>query len=168
MRIVGIDPGLEITGYAVLEVGGPSREIIDAGVIRTNRRKPLPERLAALAQDIEALLAEHAPSLMAVEELYSHYRFPRTGILMGHARGVILRAAAAAGMKVASYSATRVKKSLTGNGHATKQQVQRAVKGEFGLSELPKPPDVADALAIANCCANELAKSTKAGMMVKR
>lgn len=168
MRIVGIDPGLEITGYAVLDIADGGREIIDAGVVRTNRRKALPERLAVLAEEIEQLLAEHEPSVMAVEELYSHYRFPRTGILMGHARGVILRAAGAADMQVLAYSATRVKKSLTGNGHASKQQVQWAVKREFALSDLPRPADVADALAIASCCGNELERSAKTSTVVKR
>ena len=157
MRILGIDPGLEITGYAVLDTTGPNAAIVDAGIIRTNRRQELTKRLSVLSKELVELLDEYKPDVLAVEELYSHYRFPRTGILMGHARGVILQAAAAAGMKVMAYSATRVKKSITGNGHADKHQVQRAVKQHFKLKKLPTPADVADALAIGVCCANELA-----------
>ena len=163
MRILGIDPGLHVTGYAVLDTVGVDATIVDAGTIRTNRRHELSKRLAVLAKDMRELLAEHKPDVMAVEELYSHYRFPRTGILMGHARGVILQAAADAGMKVMAYSATRVKKSITGSGRADKQQVQRAVKQHFKLKKLPTPADVADALAIGVCCANELSRTALNG-----
>ena len=156
MRILGIDPGLEVTGYAVLDTTGADTTIVDAGVIRTNRRHELAKRLAVLSKELKELMDEHTPDVLAVEELYSHYRFPRTGILMGHARGVILQAAADAGMKVMAYSATRVKKSIAGNGQASKQQVQRAVKQHFKLKKLPTPADVADALAIGVCCASEL------------
>ena len=168
MRIVGIDPGLEVTGYAVLDVADGRCRIVDAGIIRTNRRRELAERLTVLAEELADVLDEHKPEMMAVEELYSHYRFPRTGILMGHARGVILQAAAAAGMRVTAYSATRVKKNITGNGQASKQQIQQAVKQEFGLSRFPKPPDVADALAISLCCVNEMERTARMKEMAKR
>jgi crossover junction endodeoxyribonuclease RuvC len=88
---------------------------------------------------------------MAVEELYAHYDHPRTAILMGHARGVIFLAAAQVGIPVVSYAATQVKKLVTGNGRAPKDQVQRTVQQELGLAQLPDPPDVADALAVALC-----------------
>jgi crossover junction endodeoxyribonuclease RuvC len=88
---------------------------------------------------------------MALEELYSHYERPRTSILMGHARGVICLAAAQAGIAVIHYSATQVKKALTGSGRAPKSQIQEAVRRELRLSSPPEPPDVADALAIALC-----------------
>jgi crossover junction endodeoxyribonuclease RuvC len=88
---------------------------------------------------------------MAIEELYSHYRQPRTALLMGHARGVICLAAAQAGIPVIHYPATQIKRVLTGSGRAPKSQVQRAIQHELGLAELPEPPDVADALAIALC-----------------
>ena len=167
MRIVGIDPGLEVTGYAVLDSANGTVNIVDAGIIKTNRKQELAKRLMVLAEELAEVLAEHKPSVMAVEELYSHYRFPRTSILMGHARRVILEAAAKANMKVMAYSATRVKKSITGNGRAGKEQVQRAVKEECGLKKTPKPADVADALAIGLCCINELDKSALAGLVVK-
>ncbi len=168
MRIVGIDPGLEITGYAVLEAGNGRCEIADAGIIRTNRRQELAKRLAVLAEEMAELLAEHKPSLMAVEELYSHYRFHKTGILMGHARGVILQAAAAAEVSVKAYSATRVKKSLTGSGRASKEQMQAAIEGICGLNRTPSPKDVADALAIGLCCVNEVDSSSLGQITVKQ
>ena len=122
----------------------------------TDGSLPLAERLLAVEQDITAIIHEHHPDVVAVEELYSHYTHPRTSILMGHARGVILLAAARAGIDVRSYAATRVKRHLTGNGRATKVQMQRAVQAALGLATLPEPNDVADALAIAMCCAADL------------
>ncbi len=88
---------------------------------------------------------------MAIEQLYSHYKHPRTAILMGHARGVICLAAAQAGIAVIHYSATQIKKILTGNGRAPKIQMQQAIRRELALAEVPEPPDVADALAVALC-----------------
>ena len=167
MRIVGIDPGLEVTGYAVLDSADGNVSIVDAGIIKTNRRHELAKRLVVLSKELGELLAEHEPGVMAVEELYSHYRFPRTSILMGHARGVILEAAGKANVKVMAYAATRVKKSITGNGRASKEQVQRAVKAECKLRKTPRPADVADALAIGLCCAKELEKGALTGLVVK-
>jgi crossover junction endodeoxyribonuclease RuvC len=94
--------------------------------------------------------------VVAVEELYAHYKHPRTAILMGHARGVILLSAARLGIEVRSYAATRIKRYLTGNGRATKAQMQRAIQTALGLGTLPEPPDVADAMAIAMCCAGDI------------
>jgi crossover junction endodeoxyribonuclease RuvC len=91
------------------------------------------------------------PEVLAIEELYSHYERPTTAILMGHARGVIVLAAAEAGIPVVNYRATQIKKTITGNGHAAKWQMQEAIKRELNLPSLPEPPDVADALAIALC-----------------
>lgn len=93
---------------------------------------------------------------MAVEELYSHYAHPKTAILMGHARGVILQKCAERAIELRSFSATRIKKSITGNGRASKQQVQRTIQTVLCLRELPEPSDVADAIAAALCCANEV------------
>jgi crossover junction endodeoxyribonuclease RuvC len=148
MSILGIDPGLERTGYAVIEI--PGVRIADAGLVRSTTSKPLAERLAEIAEGIEEVLSDHDVGLLLVEELFAHYRHPRTAILMGHARGVILQAAARRGIEVAGVSATKIKKALTGNGHAGKRQVQRAVMATLGLDRMPEPADVADALAIAS------------------
>jgi crossover junction endodeoxyribonuclease RuvC len=101
-------------------------------------------------------LERFGPSLVAVEELYSHYGHPRTAILMGHARGVILQKCSEMGIEVKSFSATRIKKSLTGNGRAAKEQVQKTVQAVLSLAALPSPSDVADAMAVALCCANSV------------
>lgn len=154
--VCGIDPGLGTTGYAVLRRAGDAAAIVDAGICRFDDSTPLSERLLVVRRDISSVFSEHQPDFVAVEELYSHYKHPRTAILMGHARGVILLAAAEAGSEVRSYSATQVKRYLTGNGRATKPQMQRAVQTTLGLAGLPEPSDVADALAIALCCTAEV------------
>jgi len=153
--ICGIDPGLRLTGYAVLQCTSTGSTILDAGVCRFTERESVATRLVALERDISAIVSEHRPRVVAVEALYAHYKHPRTAILMGHARGVILLTAARLGIEVRSLAATRIKRHLTGNGRASKIQMQRAVQVTLGLSKLPDPPDVADALAIAICCAGE-------------
>ncbi|RJP41707.1 MAG: crossover junction endodeoxyribonuclease RuvC [Phycisphaerales bacterium] len=150
-RTCGIDPGLGVTGYAVLDAAEFGMVVVDAGVCRTDESLDLPTRLAQLERDVSSLLEEHKPDVLAVEKLYAHYKHPRTAIIMGHARGVILCAAGRRGIEVAELPATHVKKHLTGNGHASKERVQRAVQLTLGLSDIPEPPDVADALAIALC-----------------
>lgn len=151
MRIVGVDPGLNLTGYGVVDAGADSVQLCEAGVIRNSARTSLSQRLAEVYDGLCEAIELLRPDVMAVEELYSHYRQPRTAILMGHARGVICLAAAKAGLPVVHYSATKIKKMLTGSGRAPKEQVQRAIQRELGLSQLPEPPDVADALAVALC-----------------
>lgn len=163
MRILGIDPGLQLCGYACLETSGdenklPVAELIEAGVLRTDSSLAIEEKLNQIAEDAESLLKRFRPEIVAVEELYSHYAHPKTAILMGHARGVILQSCAAAGVEVRSFGATRIKKSLTGNGRASKEQVQRTIQTILRLPSLPEPSDVADAIAAALCCANSANK----------
>ncbi len=154
MRILGIDPGLQLCGYACLEAGGDNEKLIEAGVLRTTGGSAIEAKLNQIAEDIESLLKKYRPEIVAVEELYSHYTHPNTAILMGHARGVILQKCAEAAIEVRSFSATRIKKSITGNGRASKQQVQRTIQTILSLPTLPEPNDVADAIAAALCCAN--------------
>jgi crossover junction endodeoxyribonuclease RuvC len=149
--ILGVDPGLRVTGYGVLELAGGKLRLCEAGVVRAPARGPISERLLKIYEGLRDVLAALKPAVMALEELYSHYQRPRTAILMGHARGVICLAGAQAGIPVLHYSATQVKRILTGSGRASKSQVQRAIQRELGLAQLPEPPDVADALAIALC-----------------
>ena len=156
MKILGIDPGLQVCGYACLETDTDNQRLIEAGVIRTTGDSAIEAKLNQIAGDIESLLEKFRPEIVAVEQLYSHYTHPRTAILMGHARGVILQRCAKAAIEVSSFSATRIKKSLTGNGRASKEQVQKTIQTILALSELPEPSDVADAIAAALCCANEL------------
>ncbi|NLX55802.1 MAG: crossover junction endodeoxyribonuclease RuvC [Planctomycetaceae bacterium] len=150
-RVLGVDPGLNITGYGVLEQGPAGPALCEAGVVRSRSAATLETRLNEIYQGMREVLLAFTPQAMAVEELYSHYERPRTAILMGHARGVICLAAAEARIPVYHYAATQVKRLLTGSGRATKQQMQQAICRELSLSASPEPPDVADALAIALC-----------------
>ncbi len=150
-RIVGFDPGLHLTGYGVLAIGPSRPTIVEAGVFRATKTLTLAERIAKLHQEAADLLEEHHPVAVAVEELFSHYERPRTAILMGHARGVLLLAASQRDIPVFHYLPTRVKKLMTGNGHASKDQMKQAVELEFRLSRPIEIADVADALAVALC-----------------
>ena len=150
-RTLGIDPGLNTTGYAVVASRGSRIELVEAGVVRGRQRGSLPGRLKEIYDGVCDVIATLKPQALAIEELYSHYERPRTAILMGHARGVICLAAVQNEMTIHSYAATQVKRLLTGSGRAPKNQMQNAICREFGLSSPPEPPDVADAMAIALC-----------------
>ena len=154
MKILGIDPGLQVCGYACMEAGDGDEKLVEAGVFRTPNDLTLAERLNRIAADVSEILENFKPDVVAVEELYSHYAHPKTAILMGHARGVILQKCAETSVEVRSFSATRIKKSITGNGRASKEQVQRTIQTILMLPELPEPNDVSDAIAAALCCAN--------------
>lgn len=151
MRILGIDPGLRLTGYGLVEVVPRQLEprLIEGGVLRLDTTGELEDRLARLHGEIVALITELKPTRMAIEKLYAHYKHPTTAILMGHARGVILLAAKQHNLTVSHLPATEVKKAITGFGHATKEQIQLAVQTQCRLDKPPSPPDVADAIAIA-------------------
>lgn len=152
-RILGIDPGLQVTGYAVLETRDGAPHVCEAGFIKTspNRSTDLSARLRVLYDGIVEVLDEFKPDRCAVEQLFSHYEHPRTAILMGHARGVIFLAIAQRDIPVTSYAPTRIKKTITGSGRASKEQVQYTMLRELGLDAVPEPHDVADALAAALC-----------------
>jgi crossover junction endodeoxyribonuclease RuvC len=151
MKVLGIDPGLNTTGYAVLDHAGGQPRLVEAGVVRGKSGCALAERVQEIHDGVADVIATLKPDVLAIEELYAHYERPTTAILMGHARGVILLAAATAGITVESYRATQIKKTITGSGHAPKWQIQEAIRRELNLPHLPEPPDVADALAIALC-----------------
>ena len=151
MIVLGIDPGINVTGYAVLEKDGRRVRLREGGVIRGKSKDTLPLRILEIYRNLEEIFERWKPDVMAVEEIYSHYQRPKTAIIMGHVRGTIMLLAARNGVPVKSYSATTVKKILTGSGRATKDQMQRAIQTEFRLDKLPEPPDLADALAIALC-----------------
>ncbi len=151
MRILGIDPGLKITGYAALDADDGVLHLVEAGAISTRESDSMEKRLSELYSGLCSVISALKPDTAAVEELYSHYAHPRTAILMGHARGVIFLAAGENDIEIASYSATRVKKSFTGNGHASKLQVGRMAQQIFGLNQPPTPNDVSDAIAVAAC-----------------
>lgn len=162
-KILGIDPGLNISGYGLIEVWSQGFAIervrlCEAGVVRTKRSGSLESRLAELYEGITEVFDQHPIHSMAIEQLYSHYERPRTAILMGHARGVLCLAAAQRDIAVHNYLPTKIKKLLTGNGRAPKEQMQKAVREQLRLKRTPEPADVADALATAICHAYSVQK----------
>lgn len=154
VTVLGIDPGLGATGYSIVRAAGRVVSLCEAGVIRTDGGAPLQDRLLTLYRGVKGIIEEIRPDVMVVEELHSRYHHPLTAIKMAHARGAIYCAAAEHGVPVEGYAPTRVKKAITGNGHASKEQIQRMVQMALGLQSLPEPPDVADALALSLCHIN--------------
>jgi len=150
LRILGIDPGLATIGYALLDKETNHFEVLEYGVIKTSADKDDIERLEIIHRNIEALIKEFEPEQMAVEELFFNKNV-KTAISVGQARGVILLAGSQAGLKVAEYTPLQIKQAVVGYGRADKMQVQQMVKSLLNLSEIPRPDDAADALAISIC-----------------
>jgi len=151
MRVLGIDPGLAITGYGVLdtdEAGEP--HVVTYGAIRTPASQPLPARLVSVYDRISQVLAACQPHVVAVERLFFG-RNVSTALLVGQARGVVLLCTARSGIPIVEYKPAEVKQAVTGYGRADKQQMQLMVRTLLGLPEVPRPDDVADALAVALC-----------------
>ncbi|MBL7158559.1 MAG: crossover junction endodeoxyribonuclease RuvC [Candidatus Omnitrophica bacterium] len=150
MIILGVDPGLGLTGYGVIEIDRKRKlKLKEAGVIKTSHKDTISARLENIYDNFSELATEYKPEVLVLEKLYSHYKHPVTSILMGHSRGVVCLAAGMFKIKLVNYPSTRIKKSVTGNGHASKVQVQGAIQNLFGLKKKPEPVDVSDALAAA-------------------
>ena len=147
---LGVDPGLGTTGYGVLRFTSGSIELLDGGTIRSKPGDPLPVRLDELYCGLIEVLEKYRPVAMGLEKIYAHYKHPATAIKMAHARGVLCLAATRQQVPVISLPATRIKKLVTGNGRAGKEQVSGMVRHLLGLTVEIKPDDVTDALAI-NC-----------------
>ena len=147
--MLGVDPGLVGTGWAVLEPGASAPAVVDTGVIETSADMPLTARVHAIYDAIGSVLDKHGPDLMVLEDLYAEYRFPRTALLMAHARGVVCLAARQRGVEVVALAPAEVKRAVAANGAASKEQIQHCVQRLFRLAELPRPSHVADALALA-------------------
>ena len=154
MRVLGIDPGLTITGFGCVE-GDPVRpRIVEAGVVRLTKgkaRRSLAERLVELDEEIRGVIGSCRPDVVALEGMFTNPKHPGTVITMAHGRGVIMLAAQSMGVGLVELKPAEVKKGVTGSGRATKDQIQTSVQHLFGLSELPTPADLADALAIGVC-----------------
>lgn len=148
---LGIDPGLNRTGYAVLERSSRGPILREGGVIRSTATLTLAERVLEIGTGLREVIAQYRPQAMAIEQVFSKVNHPKTAILMAHARGAILFAAAEAALPIMHYSPRQVKKLLTGAGTASKEQVQRAVQRELRLEKLLEPNDVADATAVSLC-----------------
>lgn len=147
MRILGIDPGLRITGYGIID--DKNFKLIEAGVIKTQSNTPIQNRLKKIFESLCEIIDEHNPDVLVLEKIYSHYKHPATAILMGHARAVACLVCSMRGVKLINYPSTKIKKTISGNGHASKKQIQSMVQNVLGLKNTPEPVDVSDALAMA-------------------
>jgi crossover junction endodeoxyribonuclease RuvC len=159
LKILGLDPGLGTTGWGLIEAEGNRLSHLANGELRTQTSAPLPERLADLAGQLEALLAEHRPEAAAVEEVFAN-KNPQSTLKLGQARGVALMLAARSGLAVGEYAARLVKKAVVGNGNAEKVQVH-AMVGRLLPGVKIAGPDAADALAVAITHAHHLASARR-------
>jgi crossover junction endodeoxyribonuclease RuvC len=150
MLVLGLDPGLAITGYGFVEGDSRNLKAVAYGVLRTPPHTPLADRLLQLHKELSQLLVCYHPDVVALEELFFSTNV-RTAITVGEARGVLLFTAAEAGLKVAEYTPLQVKQAITGYGQADKAQVQQMVRLLLSLAEIPHPDDAADALAVSIC-----------------
>lgn len=151
MLILGIDPGLNRTGYAVLERTASGPVLREGGVLRSTAGQTVAERVFEIGHGLREVIQEYRPEAMAIEQVFSHGQYPKTAVLMAHARGAILFVARDHGLPVVHYMPTQIKRLLTGSGRAGKEQIQRAIQHELGLPAILEPNDVADAAAIALC-----------------
>ncbi len=149
MIVLGVDPGLNATGYGIIEALPRQLRVMTAGDIRPSARRPLEERLAHIHRALSELIARHRPTIAVLEKIYTHHAYLTTAALMGHARGVACLAAQEHGLQLAEYPSTQVKKSLSGNGMASKEQVARMVGQWLGHRDPAWSADATDALALA-------------------
>ena len=153
MIILGIDPGLAIMGYGVIDYDGQRMKMIDYGTALTKAGVPLPRRLSALYDSMESLIQKYNPDAVAFEELFFNKNV-KTALTVGHARGTALVCAEKSGKPLFEYTPLQVKQAVCGYGRADKQQIQQMVKMLLSLKQIPKPDDAADALAVAICHAH--------------
>lgn len=153
MRILGVDPGNAIMGYGILDYKGNRFTPVEYGCLRSTAGVPQHLRLRKLYNELNNLLLKYQPDCLAVEELFFN-RNAKTALVVGQARGIVLLAAAEAGINVYEYTPLQVKQAAVGFGRAKKEQIQYMVKIILNLPEIPRPDDVADALAVAICHAN--------------
>ncbi|MCK5450475.1 MAG: crossover junction endodeoxyribonuclease RuvC [Candidatus Omnitrophica bacterium] len=150
MKILGVDPGLLRTGYSLIEAEDlECIKLVEAGLIKTSPEDGIAKRVADIYINLNEVIREHKPQVLVLEKLYSHYKHPVTSILMGHARGVVCLACGINNVRLVSYSSTRIKKAITGNGRADKSQVQGMVKTILRLKATPETFDISDAMAMA-------------------
>jgi len=150
MLIVGIDPGLNTTGYGVIEQQNNQIKLIDAGYIKTSSDNTIEKRLSQIFSNLNDLIKKYSPDAVVLEKLYAHYKHPLTACLLGHARGVICLACAQNNIELFEYSATRIKKSILGSGSGSKLQVQQMVLNILGLKNNNNISlDVTDAISMA-------------------
>ncbi len=150
MIILGIDPGSSVTGYGAINYADRAYQLVECGCVRTSSRLAFPERLRRIYQGLTEKIAEIGPDEVAVEDVF-YSKDVKAALKIGHARGVILLAAANLGLPILEYSPAEVKRAVAGSGAASKEQVQFMVKSMLRLQELPQPLDASDAVAVALC-----------------
>ena len=155
MRILGIDPGIAIVGYGVVDKEGNRYKTVAYDAVTTKAHTPLEDRLEKVYNGVCGIIKEYKPDAMSIEELFFNNN-AKTALTVGQARGVIILAAVQNHIPVYEYTPLQVKQALTGYGRASKTQIQQMMKSMLGLTEVPKPDDVADALAIAVCHGNSM------------
>lgn len=153
MIILGVDPGIATTGYGLIDFDGNKFRAIDYGPIYTEPKHSLPERLAIINRELTDVIVKYKPDAFSVEELFFNKNV-KTALNVGHARGVILFTAYSQGLSIFEYTPLQVKQAVAGYGRADKKQIQQMTRILLNLDDIPKPDDVADALAIALCHAN--------------
>lgn len=167
MRIIGLDPGIAIVGYAVVDKQAHQIKPVQYGAITTEAGLPTEERLLLIYNSLKEIIERYQPDQMAIEKLFFN-RNVTTAFTVGQARGVMMLAAAETKLKIAEYTPLQVKQAVVGYGQAEKRQVQEMVKMLLGLKEKPKPDDVADALAVAICHAHASTVNTKLNEQLAR
>ena len=150
MKIIGIDPGLSCTGFGIIEILKNNKNIFDYGVIKTDSKEPLCNRLKVLHEDLEYIIKKYKPTVMSIEQIF-YGKNVKSALLLGHARGVPMLLSGIYKLPLYEFSPRKIKQSLTGNGNSTKEQVQFMVKRILSMDKLPQPIDASDALAIAIC-----------------
>ena len=148
---LGIDPGLNKTGYAILVRNGNKTILKEGGIVRSSPKLTLAERVCEIGTGVREVIEQYQPKMMAIEQVFSFGKNPKTAIMLAHVRGAILMVAAEKKIPIVHYTPRQIKKLLTGSGAASKEQMQHAVKMELGLAEILEPNDVADASAIGIC-----------------
>ena len=150
MRILGVDPGSQRTGYGCIDTLDSRHHVVACGALTPPQRVSLSEKLLAVHRGLADLLAQHQPDAMAIEDLF-YARNARSALILGHVRGVLMLAASEASVPIWEYSPTEVKRAVVGYGRAEKRQVQQMVTLLLGMRTAPTPLDVSDALAVAVC-----------------
>ena len=150
MKIIGIDPGLACTGFGIIEVINNNLNLIDYGTVKTDSKESLNIRLNTIYDDLKYIIKKYKPKVMSVEQIF-YGKNVKSALLLGHSRGIPLLLSAKFSLALYEFSARRIKQSLTGNGNATKEQVQFMVKNLLSMDEVPSPLDASDALAAAIC-----------------
>ncbi|HHT9129850.1 MAG TPA: crossover junction endodeoxyribonuclease RuvC [Candidatus Brocadiaceae bacterium] len=158
MKILGIDPGTQVAGYGVIETTGSKVIALEYGSIKPNKNQNFPQRLKTIHDKIMDIISKHQPDQMAIEEVF-YGKNIKAAIKIGEGRGIVFLCAATANIPITEYAATVIKKAVVGNGHAHKYQVQEMVKIILGLTEIPKPADASDALAIAICHSHNIRRT---------